>query len=111
MTLTPVALFVRVSTKSQSYDRQIADLTAVAQRQAYQVIQVISETGSATKRRNIDRPEIEQLLELCRSGSIKKVLVSEFSRLGRRDLNIEKHDELVFLLPTSEHSKVDADRP
>ena len=84
MSNTPVALFVRVSTKSQSYDRQIADLTAVAQRQAYQVIQVISETGSATKRRNVDRPEIELLLELCRSGSIKKVLVSEFSRLGRR---------------------------
>lgn len=80
----PVALFVRVSTKSQSYDRQLADLQAVADRQGLRVIHIISETGSATKRRNIDRPEVGRLLELCRSGSINKVLVSEFSRLGRR---------------------------
>lgn len=80
----PVALFVRVSTKSQSYDRQLADLQAVAGRQGLQVLHIISETGSATKRRNVDRPEVGQLLELCKSGSIKKVLVTEFSRLGRR---------------------------
>lgn len=39
---------------------------------------------SATKRSNIDRPELDNLLDLCRSKIIRKVLVTEFSRLGRR---------------------------
>ena len=82
--MIPVALFVRVSTKEQDYARQVADLTAHAERQGYQIIQVIHETGSATKRSNVDRPELDSLLDLCRKKTIRKVLVTEFSRLGRR---------------------------
>ena len=87
--MIPVALFVRVSTKEQDYAessdrRQVADLTAHAERQGYQIIQVIHETGSATKRSNVDRPELDNLLDLCRKKTIRKVLVTEFSRLGRR---------------------------
>ena len=82
--MIPVALFVRVSTKEQDYARQVADLTAHAERQGYHIIQVIHETGSATKRSNVDRPELDSLLDLCRKKTIRKVLVTEFSRLGRR---------------------------
>jgi len=39
---------------------------------------------SATKRSNVDRPELDNLLDLCRSKTIRKVLVTDFSRLGRR---------------------------
>ncbi|WP_019989820.1 recombinase family protein [Rudanella lutea] len=81
--LIPVALFVRVSKKSQNYDRQVADLLPVAKRQDWTVTHIIEEKGSATKRRLANRPELTKLLELCRSGAIKKVLVTEFSRLGR----------------------------
>lgn len=80
----PVALFVRVSTKEQDYSRQVADLTAHAERQGYNIAHVIHETGSATKRSNVDRPELERLLKICRAKSVRKVLVTEFSRLGRR---------------------------
>ena len=85
--MTPVALFVRVSTKEQDYARQVADLTA--ERQGYEIVHVIHETGSATKRSNrdggpFDRPELDNLLDLCRKKTIRKVLVTEFSRLGRR---------------------------
>ena len=48
------------------------------------ITHVIHETGSATKRSNVDRPELENLLKLCRTKTIQKVLVTEFSRLGRR---------------------------
>lgn len=82
--MIPVALFVRVSTKEQDYSRQVADLTAYARRQEYHITQVIHETGSATRRSNVDRPELDQLLQLCLTKAIKKVLVTEFSRLGRR---------------------------
>lgn len=83
--MMPVALFVRVSTRGQEdYTRQVADLTTYAQKQGYEVAHVIHETGSATKRSNVQRPELDKLLKLCRSKAIKKVLVTKFSRLGRR---------------------------
>lgn len=84
MNSIPVALFVRVSTKEQDYSRQVADLTAYAQKQNYHIAHIIHETGSATRRSNMDRPELDRLLKLCRTKAIKKVLVTEFSRLGRR---------------------------
>ncbi|UHG90135.1 recombinase family protein [Spirosoma oryzicola] len=80
----PVALFVRVSKKSQSYERQVLELTRHAERLGYKIAQVVHEKGSATKRRNVERPELEELLQLCRKRTIKKILVTEFTRLGRR---------------------------
>ena len=92
--MIPVALVVRVSTKEQDYSessdrRQVADLTTYAKRQDYEIVHIIHETGSATKRSNrdggpFDRPEFDNLLDLSRKKSIRKVLVTEFSRLGRR---------------------------
>lgn len=82
--MIPVALFVRVSTRGQDYARQVADLTIYAQKQGYQIAHVIHETGSATKRSNVERPELDKLLKFCRTKAIRKVLVTEFSRLGRR---------------------------
>lgn len=70
--------------KEQDYARQVADLTAQAERQGYEIVHIIHETGSATKRSNVDRPELDNLLDLCQRKLIRKVLVTEFSRLGRR---------------------------
>ena len=56
-----VAIFVRVSTKSQNYDRQVSDLTKHADRMGWTIVSIIQEVGSATKRKNVDRPELEQL--------------------------------------------------
>jgi DNA invertase Pin-like site-specific DNA recombinase len=79
-----VGFFVRVSSKSQEYDRQISDLTAYAEKMDYQVVQVISASKTAKEHREA----ISQLLELARSGKIEKVLVTEVSRLGRRTADI-----------------------
>jgi predicted site-specific integrase-resolvase len=49
--MVPVAIFTRVSTKSQDYQRQVADLTIYAQKMNYQVVATISEKVSATKRK------------------------------------------------------------
>jgi DNA invertase Pin-like site-specific DNA recombinase len=83
ITPTPVTLFVRVSNSSQNYDRQVSDLTRVAKRRGWTVTHIIHEKGSATKRKLAARPELQELLVLTASGQIKKVLVTEFSRLGR----------------------------
>ncbi|WP_262891318.1 recombinase family protein [Spirosoma utsteinense] len=39
--------------------------------------------GCATRRSNVDRPELDKLLKLCKLKAIKKVLVTELLRLGR----------------------------
>jgi len=90
--MTPVAIFVRVSSKRQDYQRQINELMAIADQREYQVVRVFKEVGSATKRKKADRPELLQMMELACSGEIRKLLVSEVSRLGR------KASETLFLL-------------
>jgi len=82
----PVAIFVRVSLKRQDYQRQISDLQAYCRhpQQHYEVVEIIKEVISASKTKREQRPEILKLLQLVKSGQIKKVLVSEVSRLGRR---------------------------
>ena len=78
--MTPVAIFVRCSTQSQDYLRQIHDLTDYANRNDLQVVEVIAEKVSGTAK---DREGIRQLYELAESKKIQKVLVTEVSRLGR----------------------------
>lgn len=78
-----VVIFVRVSKQSQDFERQIHDLRLYAERQGWTVLQIISEKISGTKK-NVERHGINDLLLLARSGIIKKVLVTEISRLGRR---------------------------
>lgn len=76
-------IFTRVSKRTQEYDRQIADLNRYAGRMNWQVQQVIAEKITGV-RSNDEREGIEQLLQLCAGGQIKKVLITEVSRLGRR---------------------------
>jgi DNA invertase Pin-like site-specific DNA recombinase len=85
--MLPIAIFVRVSKQSQDYERQIADLRAYAAKQGYTVVATIAEKISGAKR-NEDRQGITELLTLAASGRIKKVLVSEVSRLGRRTSDV-----------------------
>ena len=80
----PVAIFVRVSSKRQDYQRQISDLEKYAARQDYQVVHIFKEVISASKTDTGNRPVITELLEYVKSGKIKKVLVTEVSRLGRK---------------------------
>jgi DNA invertase Pin-like site-specific DNA recombinase len=79
----PVALLVRVSTDRQATARQTADLHSVATERGWTVIEVIEETvtGKANAK---DRPGLQRLAALVASGSVRKVLVHEVSRLSRR---------------------------
>ncbi|WP_293692607.1 recombinase family protein, partial [Spirosoma sp. 48-14] len=80
-------IFVRVSKKEQDYHRQLEDLRAVAQTQSAHVVTEISEKISGV-RTNQERGGIQELLQLCRQGTIHKVLVCEVSRLGRSTVEV-----------------------
>lgn len=90
-------IFVRVSKKEQDYHRQLEDLRAVAQNQSVHVVAEISEKISGV-RTNQERGGIQELLQLCRQGTIHKVLVCEVSRLGRSTVEVlQVVDELTRL--------------
>lgn len=79
----PVAILVRVSTNKQETSRQITELQAVAKSKDWRVVEVCEETVSGSA--NIeDRPALQRVLELAQTGTIKKVLVHEVSRVARR---------------------------
>jgi DNA invertase Pin-like site-specific DNA recombinase len=78
----PIAIYVRVSTSNQDFNRQISELSLIAKRSNYKVIAIISEKITGSKR-NEDRAGVIELLRLAHKGKIKKVLTSEVSRVGR----------------------------
>jgi DNA invertase Pin-like site-specific DNA recombinase len=75
-----VALYTRVSTADQSCERQVAELTAYAERSNFEIVAVVKETASGAKD---DRTERKLILDLARKRQIDLVLVSELSRWGR----------------------------
>jgi len=80
---TPVAILVRVSTRKQETDRQISELEAVADAKGWSVVETIREDGVSGSSKH--RPGLARVLDLARSKAIRKVLVHEVSRIGRRN--------------------------
>jgi DNA invertase Pin-like site-specific DNA recombinase len=79
--MIPVAIFVRVSSEKQNFQRQISDLKKLAEREEYQVVATITAKVSTLKKGD-ERTDLEDLRTLARSGRIQKVLTTE-TRLGR----------------------------
>lgn len=77
----PVAILARVSTSKQTDDRQVHELREHAEKSGWHVVEVIREQVSGASR---ERPEIERLMAMAKAGDVRKVLVHEVSRLGRR---------------------------
>lgn len=91
-----VVLFCRVSSTNdrQNYERQINDLTQLAEAQSYQVEGVFAEKVSGAKK-NLERKELLKMIEFINSNQIDKVLVTELSRLGRDTLQVLQTIEIL----------------
>jgi len=74
------AIYARVSTVDQNFDRQVGDLEAFAARAGYEVVEVWRETASGTKEQ---RPERKKILALAQARKIDVILVTELTRWGR----------------------------
>ena len=97
---TKVAIFGRVSSDLQDFQRQINDLQKVADRLNYEVVSIITEKISGAKT-NEERKGIQELLEGARNGDFKKVMVTEISRLGRSTIETLKLIEELHKLGIS----------
>lgn len=82
-----VVLFCRVSTQIQDYERQVSDLTLLAERHNWSIAETFTEKVSGAKK-NEERKELTVLLAYVRAHNINKVLVTELSRLGRDTLQV-----------------------
>lgn len=82
-----VVIFGRVSTAAQDYQRQVSELTTLAQKRNWNVVRVFTEKVSGAKA-NKERCGLTNMLEYIDQNNVSKVLVTELSRLGRDTLQV-----------------------
>lgn len=82
-----IAIFARVSTNIQDYERQVNELTALANSRGWGVEAVFCEKISGAKA-NAERKELMRMIEYVQAHRISKVAVTELSRLGRDTLQV-----------------------
>lgn len=76
-------IYARVSTNSQDYERQIADLREYASRMNYEIVKEFSEKVSGAKK-VAEREQLSELMAYVQTHKVDKVLIYECSRLSRR---------------------------
>ena len=86
-TMKKVVIFARVSTNIQDYERQVNELTAVANLNNWNVAATFCEKISGAKK-NAERKELSKMIDYVRNNNINMVLVTELSRLGRDTLQV-----------------------
>ena len=79
--MTRVAIYTRVSTKEQSTETQVAQLTAYCQARGWTDVAVFRDDGISGVRDN--RPELDKLRQRMLRGEFESVVVSKMDRLGR----------------------------
>lgn len=82
-----VVIFARVSTSIQDYERQVNELTAVANCNNWNVAATFCEKVSGAKK-NAERKELSKMIDYVSNNNINMVLVTELSRLGRDTLQV-----------------------
>ena len=80
-------IFARVSTSVQEYDRQVKELTALANGNGWSIESVFAEKISGAKS-NAERIELLNMINYVEANHIDMVLVTELSRLGRDTLQV-----------------------
>ncbi len=81
--MTKVVIYARVSTKTQEFDRQVAELREYTQKMEYEVVAEFTEKVSGAKKVE-EREALTELLAYTEQNKVDKVLIYECSRLSRR---------------------------
>jgi DNA invertase Pin-like site-specific DNA recombinase len=82
-----IVIFARVSTGVQDYQRQVNELSTIAQRNSWSIEEAFCEKVSGAKK-NAERKELSRMVEYVQAHNINKVAVTELSRLGRDTLQV-----------------------
>lgn len=92
--MVKTVIFARVSTSVQEYDRQVNELTMLANVNGWSVEAIFAEKISGAKS-NIERTELLNMINYVEANHIDKVLVTELSRLGRDTLQVLEVIEML----------------
>ena len=89
-------IYARVSSQNDRQDtkRQVQDLERYAESQNLKILKVYEEHISGAKKIE-ERQVLSECLEYCTSHSVKILLVSELSRLGRSTLQVLRSLEIL----------------
>ena len=89
-------IYARVSSQNDRQDtkRQVQDLKRYAESQNLKILKVYEEHISGAKKIE-ERQVLSECLEYCTSHSVKILLVSELSRLGRSTLQVLRSLEIL----------------
>ena len=95
-TRSTAVIYARVSSQNDRQDtkRQVQDLERYAESQNLRVLKVYEEHISGAKKIE-ERQVLSECLEYCTSHSVKILLVSELSRLGRSTLQVLRSLEIL----------------
>ena len=95
-----IVIFARVSTGVQDYQRQVNELSTIAQRNEWSIEEIFCEKVSGAKK-NAERKELSRMVGYVQAHNINKVAVTELSRLGRDTLQVLEVIELFNRLGIS----------
>jgi DNA invertase Pin-like site-specific DNA recombinase len=90
------ALYVRVSTDKQTIDSQVRELTAVAERRGWTVVETYQDAGISGAKGRDKRPGLDAMLKDAGRRKFDVVMACAIDRLGR---------SLIDLLGTIEPSR------
>ena len=77
------ALYVRVSTDSQTVENQIRELSQVAERRGWQVVEVYRDAGISGAKGRDQRPGLDAMLKAASRRKFDIVMAWAIDRLGR----------------------------
>ena len=78
-----VAIYARVSTSSQTVENQFQELREVAQRNGWQIVAELSDSGISGAKGRDQRPAFDQLLKRATRREFDLIMVWAIDRLGR----------------------------
>ncbi len=78
-----VAIYARVSTDNQTVENQLLELHAVAQRQGWEVVAVLTDEGISGAKGRDRRPGFDALLKGVARRDFEQIVVWSVDRLGR----------------------------
>lgn len=93
---TKAVIYARVSSQTDRQDttRQVNDLKRFAFSQEMEIVKTFEEHISGAKKLE-EREVLTQCLEYCKNNSVKYLLISELSRLGRSTLQVLRSLEIL----------------
>lgn len=98
MTIRKVALYSRVSTKSQDTDNQTLRLKSYSEARGFEVFDVYEDVASGM---NAHRPQLDRMMDDARKRRFDAIICVRLDRLGRSVANLSALAEELDRIPVS----------